>query len=70
MMRDRLSCGIKSASSAISLSPFSIAGLRIAIVFNSFSNSQPGSSKLSPDTWQPFDPAVHSPLDKPPPILS
>jgi len=70
MMRDRMSCGLKSAPLAFSLSPFSIAGLSLTSVSNSFADSPPRSSKLPPDASQPFDSAVRSPLDKPPPFLS
>src|SRR5579864_5361275 len=62
----RRSCGIQSASAEASLSPFSLAGLRITIVPNSLTYSQARGSKLLPEACRTFTPADRSPLDKPP----
>ena len=69
-IRDRQTCGIKSASPEVSLSPTSLAGLRITIVSQSLADSQPRNSKLPLESCRQFDPADRFPLDKPPPFLS
>jgi len=69
-MCDNRSCGMRSASSAVSLSPFSLAALRVMIVSNSLIDPQSINSKVPPERKQSFNPADRSPLDKPPPFLS
>jgi len=69
-MVDGRSCGIRSASSAVSLSPFSLAALRVMIVSNSLIDSQSEHSSFPAEAKQSFNLANRSPLDKPPPFLS
>src|ERR1700749_1719773 len=63
-MCERHHCGIKSASAAVSLSPFSVVDLRTAILSDSLADIHSMNSTLSPGAWRTFASAGRSALDK------